>query len=281
MSNHGPSGGPYPDRPHDPWPGTQPHDPYGEPTDPWSGQDPWGGATPSAPPDGGAGSPTAGLPGTGSGYPEPTYRMDQGQPGQGIPGQGIPAQGGPGHGYPGADQAYSGPGAGYGPAVAFSEPAPAPRKGLSVWLIALLGVVALLVLGGTGIGILLANKDDPEKQASPTVTESAPPTDDPDGRTSPGPDSTGDPASGDQATDVRNVTAGQCLRNAGTDKEPDVSIAPCAPGTYEVLARFDGTADYKKNCGDGKKTKVPGYEFHYFYDSELDSVDFVLCLKRR
>jgi len=57
-----------------------------------------------------------------------------------------------------------------------------------------------------------------------------------------------------------------------------MSIAKCAAGTYEVLARFDGTKDYAGKCGGGK---VPGYQYYYFFDSDLDTLDFVLCLKKR
>jgi hypothetical protein len=42
-----------------------------------------------------------------------------------------------------------------------------------------------------------------------------------------------------------------------------------------VLARFDGTIDFKGKCA-----KVAGYQYHYYFDSELDVLDFVLCLKK-
>jgi hypothetical protein len=76
--------------------------------------------------------------------------------------------------------------------------------------------------------------------------------------------------------EFRSVKAGQCLVNDGTDDDPRLRLVACAPGTYEVLRRVDGTIDYERNC-----VTVPGYQFHFFYDSDLDSLDFVLCMRRR
>lgn len=78
------------------------------------------------------------------------------------------------------------------------------------------------------------------------------------------------------AGEFRSVRAGQCLVNEGTDDEPAMHITACTPGTYEVLKRVDGTIDYESTCA-----AVPGYQFHFSYDSDLDSLDFVLCLRRR
>jgi hypothetical protein len=64
--------------------------------------------------------------------------------------------------------------------------------------------------------------------------------------------------------------------NEGSEKEPQLKIADCGEKTFEVLARFDGTVDYETKCKD-----VQGYQFHYFFDSELNPLDFVLCLKRK
>ena len=57
-----------------------------------------------------------------------------------------------------------------------------------------------------------------------------------------------------------------------------MKIVSCASGTFEVLKRVDGRTtgptDAEAKCG-----KVPSYTKWYFYDSELDSLDFVLCMK--
>lgn len=52
------------------------------------------------------------------------------------------------------------------------------------------------------------------------------------------------------------------------------------PKTYEVLRRIDGATSGKKDA-EAKCGKVAGYTDWYFFDSELDTLDFVLCLKRR
>ena len=59
------------------------------------------------------------------------------------------------------------------------------------------------------------------------------------------------------------------------DADPKMRKAQCSPGTYEVLQRFDGTADTKKCDG------VPGYQYNYYFDSPVNSLDFVLCMKKR
>ena len=103
--------------------------------------------------------------------------------------------------------------------------------------------------------------NQPNDPTAPT----APPT--------PGPTGVADGSS----TDARFAKRGKCLVNKGTEQKPLMEIAGCAPGTYQVLERFDGTKDYQEKC----EGKVPGYEFYYFFDSDLDTLDFVLCLKKR
>lgn len=76
--------------------------------------------------------------------------------------------------------------------------------------------------------------------------------------------------------EFRAITAGECMVNDGTDEDPKPRRVACAPGTYEVLRRFDGTVDYAKNCA-----TVAGYQFHFSYDSNLDTLDFVLCLRKQ
>lgn len=66
-----------------------------------------------------------------------------------------------------------------------------------------------------------------------------------------------------------------CVRNQGTDEDPDLVLADCVPGALEIIERFDSTSDTKL-C-----VKVPGYKYHYYYDSELAGLDFVLCMRDR
>jgi hypothetical protein len=248
MSNYGPPGGPYPGRPQEPWTGQPANDPYGQPSDPWGGQDPWGGA-PSNPP-GGPGSPAGYAQGYG-GYPDPGYA-----------GYGSDQHYGPGHQPVGGEPTWV-------------APAP-PKKASRAPIIALVVALAVLVLGGGATTIYLLSQD----KATPTTSSTGQPTDGPSGQsdqtsepeaTTPGPES---------STDARFVKAGQCVKNEGTAAKPKLVITKCGSKTYEVLARFDGATsgqdDAKTKCG-----KVPDYTDWYFFNSDLDALDFVLCLKLR
>lgn len=74
---------------------------------------------------------------------------------------------------------------------------------------------------------------------------------------------------------ARFAQAGDCVANQGTEQDPELVLTECAPGALEVLARFDATSDTGE-CAD-----VPDYRFHYFFDSELAGLDFVLCMGER
>jgi hypothetical protein len=82
------------------------------------------------------------------------------------------------------------------------------------------------------------------------------------------------------STDARFVTTGQCVRNDGSATQPRMTIVVCGQKTYQVLKRFDGPtngeADAKTKC-----SQVSGYTNWYFFNSELDTLDFVLCLRLR
>lgn len=283
MSQYGPPGGPYPDQPHEPWPPREPAHQYGVPSDPWgTGQaETWGGAPVSIPPDGatGYGSP--------AGHPDPRY------PGYADPGYADPAFAdpsyGPGHQFSPAPA--PGYGAGYGPdaggpyaAAGHQAPAtgpaappwpPAARQRLSVPMIALVASLAVVVCGALAAAYVVFGRqsdntsraDAPAAAAGPTRT----PTPTPTGGVSPSPG---------VSTDARFVTIGQCVRNDGSAAEPRMTIVPCGQKTYQVLARYDGATngepDAKSKCA-----KVSGYTNWYFFNSELDTLDFVLCLRLR
>jgi hypothetical protein len=253
MSNYGS----YPGPPQEPW-GRQ--EPYGQPSDPWGGQpDPWGG-TPSSTPPAGPASP-AGYPG-----------YDQGGYDQGGYQQ-------PGYQQGGYDQGYEQHSPGYGSTRQYEQPStpqtepvwgqpvpPPPRKGGSRALILVVVALALLVVaGGVAAVIKLGGSDDNPGGGAAATSQAADPASSQE--QSPAPEN---------STDARFVKAGQCVLNEGTEEKPDLKIAACGANTFEVLARFEGTIDYESKC----KT-VEGYRFHYFFDAELNTLDFVLCLKQR
>jgi hypothetical protein len=156
-------------------------------------------------------------------------------------------------------------------------PVPPPgRRGGRGRLLAVLAAVLVLVLGGVTVSYLFGRDEEaPTPVAAPTE-QVAPTTDAPVGEETP-PD---DPVS-TSAADPRFVRAGQCVRNdAPAGAKPRLLISDCVPESYEVLRRFDGKTSGERDA-EAKCAQVDGYTNWYFYDSELDSLDFVLCLKQR
>lgn len=252
MSNFGPPSGPRPGQPQDPWAQPQAEEPYGVPSDPWGGQDAWGDAPSSTPPDG-PGSPT----GLGAAHVSP-------------------ASYGPG-GYP-PTQSYEPGSARVHHAPVWTPAAPAPARKSNAAIIAIVAVLTVLVLGGGAVAVYLLGQDG-EK---PTAGSTAGPT----GGPSEQPSASGQPRATTPAprssTNIRLVKAGDCVQNEGTDEAPRLIIVECAPKTYEVLRRVDGViigdedADAERKCAN-----VAGYTNFYYSNDALDELDFVLCLRKR
>jgi hypothetical protein len=147
----------------------------------------------------------------------------------------------------------------------WDQPVPPARRNTPI--LALVVVLGLLIVAGLGTtGWLVKERHDKaaKRAAAQTAASSA---------ANPGSAPAGD-------EDVRFVKAGDCVINQGTDDEPDMRKNACTSGTYEVLKRLDGKTTGKKDAED-KCAKVPGYTKWYFFDSPLDDLDFVLCLKER
>jgi hypothetical protein len=171
----------------------------------------------------------------------------------------------PGWSAPESSLLYAPPYGGTAPPLWAAAPPPRRRNTAIVALVVILGV---LIVGGLGTGAWLVSRGSRPTAGSgalPTVPTPATVTTVPDPQPS---------------EDARFVKKGQCVRNQGTAAAPAMSIVPCAGGTFEVLKRIDGrttgAADAEAKC-----SKVPSYTKWYFYDSQLDSLDFVLCLKER
>jgi hypothetical protein len=154
------------------------------------------------------------------------------------------------------------------PPPGWGQPPPPRRRNTPI--VALVVVLGLLICGGLGTTAWLLNQraDDPARGQG-AITPAASTT--PDGAGLPGPQS---------SEDARFVKKGQCVRNEGTADQPEMKIVACASGTFEVLKRVDGRTS-GENDAEQKCNKVTGYTKWFFYDSELDSLDFVLCLKER
>lgn len=148
-------------------------------------------------------------------------------------------------------------------------------------LVAVLGIVALLLLGA-GAGVLWFRTGDDEVPAAsgsgpnPSITTSAS-TAEPDTSASPTPNV----AAPDSSANPRFVEVGECVRNDGpVDGKPELLITECGPQTYEVLLRVDGPTTGEEDAAT-KCASVGGYTNWFFFDSDLDTLDFVLCLKQR
>ncbi|MEU4566157.1 flagellar basal body protein FliL [Micromonospora sp. NPDC023956] len=181
--------------------------------------------------------------------------------------------------YPGGEPAYLGD----GPDRYAPQPADRPRRsGGRGRTVAVLAVLVLLVLGGGAALFQLTRADeaDPPPVTAPspvTATPSGPPAGQPDGAADVSPSA----LAPESSADPRFAKAGQCVRNDGpAGGRPKLLISTCAPKTYEVLRRFDGATSGEKDA-EAKCADVTGYTDWYFYNSELDTLDFVLCLKLR
>ncbi|NJP30521.1 hypothetical protein HCJ94_00550 [Micromonospora sp. HSS6-12] len=255
MANYGPPDG----TAGEPWRGRRAEDAYGPPEHGW--RDPY---------------PPGPTPGTyPSGYGSPPRHDD-------VPHAGYGPQGYGGEPYrpayapwsPPADgrSAHSGdPG---GPAGDPASPSrPSRRRGP---LIAVLAAVLLLVLGGGATVLYLLGQGDPTPPAASPTAAAAPGSAGPD-QASPAPSV----AAPESSADPRFVKVGQCVRNDGpAGGKPKLLISECATRTYEVLHRVDGPTTGEKDAA-AKCAKVDNYTNWYFFDSELDTLDFVLCLKQR
>jgi len=165
-------------------------------------------------------------------------------------------------GYP----SYAEPASGVGPA--WGQPPAPQRRRRNTPIVVLVVVLGLLICGGLGTTAwLLANR----KELASGTTGTLPTTTATTTAAQPQPRS---------SEDARFVEKGQCVHNEGTADNPDMKIVPCASGTFQVLKRIDGRTTGEADA-ESKCSKVPNYTKWYFYDSELDSLDFVLCLRER
>lgn len=267
MTNYGPPGGGNPG----PWRGQRPDETPGRPVQQPYPPAPQGrpgtyGGPPATPYGGGSGSPYGGAPGSpyGGGTESPYGREPAAPYGGAYPPTGAnPAYGG--QPYRPDDDPYGG-----------GDPAPAPGRRGRGPLIAVLAVVLLVVAAG-GAFWFLRGQDDPAPVAAPTGSAVAgEPSADADAtepvQSAPAPESSADP---------RFAKVGQCVRNDGAaGGKPKLLISGCAAKSYEVLSRIDGATSGERDA-EAKCGKVEGYTNWYFFDSELDTLDFVLCLKQR
>ena len=145
----------------------------------------------------------------------------------------------------------------------WAPPPPPPRRNTPmIALVVTLGLLIVIGLGATAW--LLKERNDntasPEPSATATVT------------TDPGPAPQG-------SEDARFFAKkGDCVINEGSDTKPDMRTSKCTSGTYKVLAKITGKTTGEDDA-ERKCAEVEGYTKWYFFDSQFDDLDFVLCLK--
>ncbi|MEU7850046.1 hypothetical protein AB0B74_05330 [Micromonospora parva] len=153
------------------------------------------------------------------------------------------------------------------------DPAPG-RRGRGP-LIAVLAVV-LVVVAVAGVFWFRGGQSDPAPAAAPSSSAAVvgePSAD----AVEPVPSA----AAPESSADPRFAKVGQCVRNDGAaGGKPKLLISGCTAKSYEVLSRIDGPTSGERDA-ETKCDKVEGYTNWYFFDSELDTLDFVLCLKQR
>jgi hypothetical protein len=158
---------------------------------------------------------------------------------------------------------YYGPGEpDYEPYREPDEPAPTPATGSTALLVVLVSVLVVVLCGGGVAALYLIGSKDRQ----PVAAGSGPAT----------PAATNRPSSASPSgsSDPTAIIKGQCVQNVGTEDAPVLKVVACGPGTFQVLARIDGTIDTTK-C-----KQVAGSTHHYFYDTTPDTLDFILCLKK-
>ena len=146
-------------------------------------------------------------------------------------------------------------------------PEPPPRRNTP--MIALVVALGLLICVGLGTTAWLLKQRNDKKNLEARLAQTTSV-------------SATDPAvpAPEGSENARFVTEGQCVVNEGTPEEPAMRQSVCTTGTYEVLKRVNGKTSGEKDA-EAKCAKVAGYTQWYFFDSELDDLDFVLCLKER
>jgi hypothetical protein len=141
--------------------------------------------------------------------------------------------------------------------VVWDAPPPPNGKRRTALIVTGVAVMGILLVGGAAAAYIATDRNTNGGGGATTGPPTTPTTTESD------------------SGDVRSATEGQCLVNEGTNDEPEMKVVQCDKGTYTILKRFPGTIDTEKCNG------VDGYEYHYYYNSELDTLDFVLCLKKR
>lgn len=172
-----------------------------------------------------------------------------------------------------SDPSWSAPSIPHQPAPSFHTPPPSDPIPVPSWgppkrtspIVAIVVMLGLLIVAGLGaIGWLVKKQMEAKSAAQPKPSASA---------------SSNAPATVQSTEDARFATAGQCVQNYGTVDQPDMRRSVCASGTYRVLKVVKGKTSGAKDA-ESKCAGVTGYTNWFYYNSDLDDLDLVLCLKK-
>lgn len=160
------------------------------------------------------------------------------------------------------------------PAPGYHTPPPSDPMAPASWgpprrntpIVAIVVVLGLLIVAGLGaIGWLVKKQMDDKSTADPKPSAST---------------SSNAPATVQGTEDARFATAGQCVQNLGSSDHPDMRRSVCTTGTYRVLKVVKGVTS-GANDAESKCAGVTGYTNWFYYNSDLDELDLVLCLKKQ
>ncbi|GIJ68784.1 LppU/SCO3897 family protein [Virgisporangium ochraceum] len=164
-------------------------------------------------------------------------------------------------------------------------PRPPSRFRRRIGDVAIRIAAAVAVLACCGGLNALFNDDDDEKERRTSAGASTPsPT-----RPSPPPTSYSPPPTPTRSVapppspstnPLDAVDKGDCLKNTGTDYDPDMVPVACGPGTYQVLRRIYGTIDANQ-CQSVSGATTTYTVTYYRNNIPQYGQSYVFCLKKR
>lgn len=130
-----------------------------------------------------------------------------------------------------------------------------------------LAVLCLLGCGGAIVYNLFNGEDDPSTTSTkPTVVATTPKA----AAVTPSP----------TKSPEWDPKVKECVKNTGTDSDPNLEPATCAKGTYKIVGRVPNTTDVN-GCKTGPFAAKESYDATYWYRSGSGIYQYVLCLKKQ
>jgi hypothetical protein len=143
--------------------------------------------------------------------------------------------------------------------------------------------LALACCGGLAYTVGGSNDDKPKASSaaattpSPTPKSSYNPSPTPPATTKP--PTTAPPAPSQSSNALDGVKENDCLKNTGTDADPEMVPTPCGRGAYKVLKRLYGTIDTSQ-CQTVRGTTASYTVTYYRNGIPVIGLSYVFCLKK-